>query len=126
MLKAITGKHSTKLYTIVRADLHSEAYQLPQSIHAIADFIISHPITSYKWNKNSNVMVSLSIPTLPDLHKLASELRSRKIPYTLFYEPAIKAHTAIATTDAAAPVLSGLPLALKKKRDVLLVQHTGF
>lgn len=58
-------------------------------------------------------MVSLSIPDLPSLQSLAAELKLRKIPYALFYEPDISAETALCTSDAAAPLLSGLPLALK-------------
>lgn len=87
-----------------------------QSGHAIADFIIDNPLTAWKWNKNSNVMVSLSTPDHSSLKSLAEQLQEKKIPFTLFYEPDISEHTAIATTDAAAHLLKGYPLALKNKR----------
>ncbi len=64
-------------------------------------------------------MVSLSIPSLQELKQLASELSQRNIPHKLFYEPDIDAHTAICTTDAAAPLVAGLSLALKKNKKQL-------
>ena len=96
-----------------------------QSGHAIADFIIDNPLTAWKWNKNSNVMVSLSTPDHSSLKSLAEKLQEKKIPFTLFYEPDISEHTAIATTDAAADLLKGYPLALKesKRGGICVVQN---
>ena len=58
-------------------------------------------------------MVSLNVPDHAALHTLANQLKEANIPHTFFYEPDISEHTAICTTDAAAHILSRLPLALK-------------
>ncbi len=67
-------------------------------------------------------MVSLSTPNLSALESLAATLSKRNIPYVLFYEPDINEHTAICTTDAAADLLSGYPLALKEFKKARVAQ----
>lgn len=59
-------------------------------------------------------MVSLNIPNQYSLINLAAELKSKSIPYILFYEPDISAYTALCTTDEGANLMSKLPLALKQ------------
>lgn len=100
------------MYTVVRADIEA-GHQLCQTAHAVANFVVRNPVVSKDWNTLSNVMVSLSTPNLMSLQSIASKLSANKIPFVLFYEPDINEHTAICTTDAAASILSGLPLALK-------------
>ena len=99
------------MYTIVRADL-TPNYQIPQSCHALADFLVRHPIIAWLWNWRSNIMVNLATSNLTSLNDLASELKARKIPFTLFYEPDISQHTAICTTDEASKILSKLPFSI--------------
>lgn len=106
-------KSVSKLYTVVRADINP-GYQLVQSCHAVADFVVTHSNLSFSWNKNSNIMVSLNIPNQYSLINLAAELKSKSIPYILFYEPDISAYTALCTTDEGANLMSKLPLALKQ------------
>lgn len=100
------------MYTVVRADIEP-GYQVVQSCHATADFIVANPLISYLWNRNSNVMVSLNVPDQHHLLALASQLNDSGVPCKLFYEPDISAYTALCTTDAGAPLMRGLPLALK-------------
>jgi hypothetical protein len=84
-----------------------------ETAHAVADFIVANHKIASLWNSKSNIMVSLNVPTHADLHTLALQLKEANIPHTFFYEPDISEHTAICTTDAAAHLLSKLPLALK-------------
>jgi len=94
----------------------SPGYQLTQSIHSIVEFIFEHPVLAQQWKKESNAIISLSVPTEDVLVGLFKQLKSKGYYVSEFYEPDINNQlTAICVyaTPEVRKELYHLPLTLK-------------
>ena len=76
-----------KLTTIVRADL-DPAYKIPQSIHAVTEFINNHKDIYSEWNLNSNCLCCLEASHLK-MREIIDLLEMLSIKYSVFLEPDI-------------------------------------
>lgn len=101
-----------------------------QSAHALADFIIAHPKVAQKWHKESNYLVTLSVPDEVSLLQLASRLSERGINFVTFREPDINNQVTalcIEPHDDVRKLCSNFPLALKecnnKDNDFKIQKH---
>ena len=100
---------------VTRRDL-DPGYQLVQSAHAIANFVIYNPVEAKKWHEESNYIVSLSTENEQSLKNLISKLESKEITHVVFREPDIDNQitaVAIAPCDETRRLTSSFPLALK-------------
>lgn len=84
-----------KLYVVVREDL-SSGYQIAQAIHAKDLFTHEHSAIETEWYKNSNTIVVLNVKHEKELFFLVDKLKEKSIKYSLFWEPDINEHTALA------------------------------
>lgn len=100
---------------MTRQDL-APGYALTQTVHAMADFSISHPREFQQWHSSSNYLACLSVKDEQSLQALEFKLLSEGIKHTTFREPDIQNQiTAIAIepSDRAKRICSSFPLALK-------------
>jgi len=100
---------------VTRRDL-DPGYQLVQSAHAVADFVLEHPAEAKEWHEQSNYIVCLSTENELSLIDLISKLTRNGIKHTIFREPDIDnqiTSVAIAPCEEARRMTSSLPLALK-------------
>ncbi len=104
------------MVTVTRKDIFP-GYQLVQTAHAAAEYIIKHRDESEKWSRDSNSIITLSVKNLNDLQNLSEKLKNLGIKVAEFYEPDIENQlTAIAllADNEIRKKLSYLPLALKE------------
>lgn len=109
-----------KLVTITRQDI-TPGYQVVQTAHAIADFAYEHPDVFRQWKKESNSIITLSIPDEASLKALYDKLLGMTPYVTAFREPDVNDQlTAICVygTPEIRKVLSNLPLALKNHSNI--------
>lgn len=108
-----------KLYVVVRADI-SPGYQIVQSCHAVEHLAVANLWECYAHTKHlGDTMVVLQVPSQLDLDNLYLRLRHEypTLPVSLFYEPDIMGHTAMAIAPGVlvgvdyCPMLAHLPLA---------------
>ena len=106
----------TKLITIVRSDLHTDGYLIPQTAHALADFAYEFPHEFREWKATSNSLVCLSCKNQEELIKLYKKF-SLLTPTIKFYEPDVDEWTSLCLygTKPIRKKLSNYPLALKNK-----------
>ena len=106
-------KQIHKLIVVTRQDLEP-GYQLAQSGHAIAQFMLDHPEQASQWN--NNFLICLSVENENQLKKLMTKLHAQGIMTSHFLEPDIGFElTAISFegSDKAKKLTSHLQLALK-------------
>lgn len=105
--------------TITRRDL-TPGYQLAQSVHAAVDYIFKNPLSSYRWHKLSNYLVTLSVPDEQSLLKLAEQFSTKGEKFIMFREPNIDNQaTAICLeqNEVVRKLCSNFPLALKEYKN---------
>lgn len=98
---------------MTRKDL-SPGYQIAQSGHALAQFMLDHPEQASQWN--NNYLICLAAENEEHLKKIMTKLYANGIVTSHFLEPDIGFElTAIAFegTEKAGKITSSLPLALK-------------
>jgi hypothetical protein len=102
-----------RLYVVTRQDLPPGA-QLAQSCHAVSAFATAFPEEHRQWHVHGQNLVVLAVPDERALEKLFELIGSQQRLPVPFYEPDFDdALTAFAVSDAAAKLLSSLPLALR-------------
>jgi len=110
---------------ITRDDL-SPGYQLTQSAHATTQWAIDYPEEAAIWAENSSVLVALAVPDEDTLLEIADRFtgycaidQNIDAQWTLFHEPDINEHTAIATllSEEQWHCFVELPLALLDTSD---------
>ena len=106
---------------------HSELppqYQIPQTMHVVAEFAAQHHEEYKQWYQSSNSVISLATKTEQELYQLKDKLESKRIKLVVFREPDIGGFiTAIGLIPGPLnkKLLSNLPLAGKVLLDVELV-----
>lgn len=78
----------SKLYMVTRQDL-TLGYQIVQTAHATAEFILDHPLIARKWRDESQYMVALSVPSEIELFILMNKASKLNIRFSGFREPDI-------------------------------------
>jgi peptidyl-tRNA hydrolase len=102
-----------KLYIVVRKDLKPSA-QGAQSLHAMAEFCMAHPILAKEWHTKSNFVCLLEVRDEARLQKLLLQAEERGVPHAAFREPWLEnSLTAVALHPAGRPLVSEFPLALQ-------------
>lgn len=104
-----------KLYIITHQEL-APPYQLPQAVHAMAQFANDFFNEYRKWFSTSNTVVILAAKDEQSLHKLTQKLDMNGLKYSKFFEPDIgNALTSIAIVPSpyVKKYCSSLPLAGK-------------
>ena len=102
-----------KLIVVTRNDL-KPGYQIAQTGHSIAQFMLDHPERARQWN--NNFLICLSVDNEEKLGNLLVKLRERGVHVSAFYEPDIDDQLtgiAFAGCEKSAKLTSSLPLALK-------------
>jgi len=102
---------------LVTHDELSPGYQVAQTAHAIADFLLTQPAASQIWHANSNSLIVLSAQTAEELHHLYQKALSLGFNVTAFREPDILDEiTGLAFTPSChnKQFLSSLPLVGKQ------------
>ena len=92
-------------------------YQLVQTAHAAAEYILRFRDESEVWARDSNSIITLAAQDLQGLEKLRDKLKDWGVKIAEFYEPDIDNQlTAIALLgdEQTRRKLSYLPLALKE------------
>lgn len=87
--------------------------QALQSGHALADFMVQHPVEASAWHSNSNYLAFLTVANEEALIKLITKAILTGIKHTVFREPDINNEiTAVAfeASDAARRLTSSCPL----------------
>jgi peptidyl-tRNA hydrolase len=109
----------SKMYVLVRQDI-TPGYQIAQSIHAKDQFTHEHPETENKWYKESNTIVVLGVANQEVLYMFANLAQDVGLRHSLFYEPDIDEHTALAIEpgSASAELVSTLRSAGKGYRTI--------
>jgi hypothetical protein len=101
--------------------------------HAGTQFAVEHPEEAKLWSRNSHSLVVLEVENEDELLDWADQLAGwcgphAKIdaPWTLFHEPDIREHTALATllTEDQWHVFSNLNLALQDRKDPRYVRES--
>lgn len=90
-----------------------------QSAHALADFIILHPEIANKWHKESNYLVTLSVPDETALLQLSERLSKEGTKHTTFREPDYGNQVTAICIEPSVTVrklCSNFPLALKEPK----------
>ena len=77
-----------KLVTITRDDL-KPGYQIPQSLHALAEFAYEFPELFKDWKETSNYVISLSADNEEKLNFIYHKLKARNAHVVRFSEPDI-------------------------------------
>ncbi|HJS83807.1 MAG TPA: peptidyl-tRNA hydrolase [Nitrososphaera sp.] len=98
----------------IRGDL-PPGDQIAQAIHASVCFAMKYPHESNAWNDTSGVLVVVNVRNEDHLLDIADMVYWNKVPYTLFWEPDLSDHTALAavlSAEQAKKYAKGLPLAL--------------
>lgn len=108
-----------KMYVLVRQDI-SPGYQIAQSIHAKDQFTHEFPDTENKWYQESNTIVVLGVPSEDALKAYAYLAESQGLKCSMFYEPDINEHTALAIEpgEAAAKLCANLKVAGRGYRKI--------
>lgn len=103
-----------KLYIVVRNDL-DPGLQIPQSGHALREFVARHPDLDLQWYRGSNNLIVLQVPDEPALKFLCERADALELCYADFREVDLGGElTAVAFEDKARLILGCLPLALRK------------
>lgn len=120
---------SLKMYVLIKSDLTS-AQQAVQAGHALAQFGLEHPKEFRDWQKDSNILIYLSVP---DIAWCKQVLDDGSFTHSVFREPhlpysrndgimRVTGTEAVDTAIAVAPswtcqyvLFPGLPLALRKR-----------
>lgn len=119
MSQSNTATHS-KLYMVTRQDL-SLGYQIVQTAHATAEFMLNHSQIARKWRDESQYMVALSVPDESELSVLMDKASKLNISFSAFREPDIGNEvTAVvfAPTEHTRKLLSQCSLAGKQTEKV--------
>lgn len=108
-----------KMYILVRQDI-SPGYQIAQSVHAKDQFTHEFPKEENKWYQESNTIVVLGVPNEDALKAYAYLADSQGLKHSMFYEPDIDEHTALAIEpgEAAAKLCANLRIACRGYREV--------
>jgi hypothetical protein len=104
--------HEDKIYLVTHNEL-SPGYQVAQTAHAIADFLITQPALAQTWHTISNSLIVLSVPKADDLYALHQQALSLGMNVTAFREPDILDEItglAFAPSTANKQFLAALPL----------------
>lgn len=116
-----------KLYVLIRDDM-TEAQQAVQAGHAIAQFGADHPLEFYRWQKDNNTLIYLSVS---DIAYWQTVLEDGGFKHSVFHDHDLRIPSPHAypfrrwgedTAIAVAPhwtcqylLFKGLPLALRPK-----------
>lgn len=109
-------KSNDKLYVITRKDL-DPGYQGVQSLHALQEFVMQHPIINKEWYSKSNYLGWLAVKDEGELVRLIEKADQQGIAFSVFREPDIDNEiTAIALEpgEKSRRLCSNLPLSLKE------------
>jgi hypothetical protein len=104
-----------RLRLVTRADL-APAARAVQAIHALREWVDTHPIADQAWYETSNTIAFLEVDDEPRLRRLLDRARERGIPVAAFTEPDLDDQlTAIVLAPGrdARRLCSSLPLALR-------------
>lgn len=107
------NNQTQKLYVVTRGDI-TPGYQMAQSGHSIAQYMLDHPEKARQWN--NNFLISLSIDNENKLKTLLERLTDLNVSVSSFYEPDINNQlTSIAfeSNEISNRLTASLPLALK-------------
>lgn len=105
-----------KLYIVLRADL-SPGAKLAQAVHASDEFKAAHPELHRAWYTGANNVAILEAPDEVALERLLDRAGRAALPLAPCREPDLDdSLTAVAIGDAAAKLVSSLPLALRPSR----------
>ena len=105
------------MYIVTRQDLHP-GYQIVQTAHAVAEFVLDHPHIARQWRDESQYMVALSVKDESELHALAEKASTLTIPTSVFHEPDIGNEVtavAFAPSPETQKLLSSCSLAGRKE-----------
>ncbi len=90
---------------------------LPQSCHALSEFLSQHPKEYQEWYENSNYIVVLSVRNELELKSLMEKVCLHGLIHSSFQEPDLNDELtaiAVAPSKAAKKLFSSLPLAMKE------------
>ena len=88
-------------------------------MHAALDFAVAHPELIGDWHRASNTVVLLAVPDELSLGWLCDDAAAAGLRLVRFHEPDLGGSlTAAAFEPAAARLVSHLPLALSRRREV--------
>lgn len=71
---------------VTRQDL-TLGYQIVQTAHATAEFVLNHPQVARQWREESQYMVALSVPNESELSALMDKASKFNIHFSEFREP---------------------------------------
>ena len=105
-----------KLYVVTRADLEP-GLMLAQVAHAVSEFAFSYPDKHRAWHRNGKNIAVLAARDLEHISGMLALLEdSHALECAAFFESDLSDElTAFAVSDAAARLLSCLPLALRRR-----------
>ena len=87
--------------------------------HAALDFALAHPDVLAHWHDSSNTLVVLAAPDELDLARCHADALAAGLRAVAFHEPDLGgALTAVALEPRAHRLVSHLPLALERGREV--------
>lgn len=103
-----------RLVTIIREDL-SPGYQIAQTVHAVAEYVMTNSELAKQWHIHSNYVLALSVSDADELVQFGKKLWNLKIKFNMFYEPDVNEVTSIAfiSTPETDLITKGMPLAGK-------------
>lgn len=104
-----------KLHLVVRSDLPPGS-QAVQALHAMTEFMVSHPETAKAWHRDSNTIAFLEVQDEESLVRLAARATRLAAPVSPFREPDLGGSLtalAVGPGPAGRKACSGLPLALR-------------
>lgn len=74
------------MFVVTRADL-SAGSQIAQTAHAVSEYALTRTVEAARWREDSNSLVVVAAPGLPELEALAARARDRGLDPVEFREP---------------------------------------
>lgn len=106
-------KMGDKLYIVTRHDL-SPGQQAVQGMHALREFVATHPEIDQAWYTSSNFIAFLSVDDEEKLETLCDRAWMAKVHFATFRESDLNdSLTAVCLSPNAAKLCKGMKLALK-------------
>ncbi|MGH9123205.1 MAG: peptidyl-tRNA hydrolase [Acidimicrobiales bacterium] len=103
---------------MTRADL-PPGTQACQALHAAVEFAFAFPALTARWHAESNTVVLLTVADEAYLTTTAAEARAVGLRVVTFHEPDLGGETTAAAFEPSAHrLLSHLPLALSRRKEV--------
>lgn len=111
-----SNDQQNRLYIVVRSDIPL-GLQMAQAVHAAFLFTQKHPQLVGEWEKNSQYLIIVQVPTGDHLTALSLKARNLDILHEKWQEPDLGNATtsiAFAPSSAARKLCGSLPLAGRK------------